>query len=369
MHMRGATRSSFRQTSRARSPSPPVNSPSPAPHKSSGRAHNHLTVSGSGKSRVFDVTNSNSTVEITGLRIANGNSGIGFGGGVLNYGKLSLIGDDLSKNTAGSTWTKSGYGGGGGGLMNYGTVVATNCAFDSNSAVAYDLSNYGGGAVFNAGSLTLLESTVSRNQTSLSPTVTTSHGGDVAGVGGIYNGGSLLAINSTIALNVAGGGSAGGLWNPGTATLINCTVVQNSGGFVAGGIESFGGLTLGNTIVAQNTFLPFHGPSPDLDANGAFFNSLGGNLIGVAPPVLFTASDKLGTLGSPLNPDLLPLGYNGGQTETMTISTFASPVFNGGNNGVAAVYGLTTDQRGYARVVNGTVDIGAVENPLFLIVI
>ena len=60
---------------------------------------------------------------------------------------------------------------------------------------------------------------------------------------------------------------------------------------------------------------------------------------------------------------LAPLGNNGGPTETMALLR-GSPAINAGNNALIPA-GVTTDQRGvgFARIVGGTVDIGAYESP------
>ena len=56
------------------------------------------------------------------------------------------------------------------------------------------------------------------------------------------------------------------------------------------------------------------------------------------------------------NPGLLPLAYNGGSTMTHQLLA-TSPAYNAGNNAQAPG---GADQRGgaFARIVNGTIDIG-----------
>src|SRR5262249_42690276 len=80
---------------------------------------------------------------------------------------------------------------------------------------------------------------------------------------------------------------------------------------------------------------------------GGLVNGIDGNLVGVADP-------KLG-----------PLGSNGGPTYTHALLP-GSPAIDAGDNALGVDnmgQFLTTDQRGAARVVNGTVDIGAFETP------
>jgi hypothetical protein len=60
---------------------------------------------------------------------------------------------------------------------------------------------------------------------------------------------------------------------------------------------------------------------------------------------------------------LAPLGNYGGPTQTMALLP-GSPALDAGSNALLPT-GLTTDQRGLPRIVNGTVDIGAFESQGF----
>ena len=113
-------------------------------------------------------------------------------------------------------------------------------------------------------------------------------------------------------------------------------------------------MTIGNTIVAGNTAAT-SGP----DAFGTFA-SQGNNLIGETDGSSgWVGSDLTGTVAQPLDPLLAPLAYYGGPTQTMALLP-GSPAIDAGNNALIPA-GVTTDQRGFARIVNGTVDIGAFE--------
>ena len=95
------------------------------------------------------------------------------------------------------------------------------------------------------------------------------------------------------------------------------------------------------------------------DALGTFA-SQGNNLIGKTDGSSgWVGSDLTGTIAQPLNPLLAPLGNYGGPTQTMALLP-GSPAIDAGNNALIPA-GVTTDQRGFARIVNGTVDIGAFE--------
>jgi hypothetical protein len=101
-----------------------------------------------------------------------------------------------------------------------------------------------GGGIYNAGTLTLTNSTVSGNEGS-------SGGGSG---GGIYNasGGTLTLTNSTVSWN-GPTSVGGGIYNAGTLTLTNSTVSLN-GASGAAGIENFRGtVTIGNSTIARNS--------------------------------------------------------------------------------------------------------------------
>jgi hypothetical protein len=101
---------------------------------------------------------------------------------------------------------------------------------------------------------------------------------------------------------------------------------------------------------------------PDFDGTGG--GGSGHNLIGDATDssgFSATHGDLLGTSAHPLDPHLGPLQDNGGPTPTLALLP-GSPALNAGDNGTRSVTG-PLDQRGqgFARVVNGAIDIGAFE--------
>ena len=119
-------------------------------------------------------------------------------------------------------------------------------------------------------------------------------------------------------------------------------------------------MTLGNTIVAENTAAT-SGP----DGFGTFA-SQGNNLIGETDGSSgWVGSDLTGTIAQPLNPLLAPLGNYVGPTQTMALLP-GSPAIDAGNNALIPP-GVTTDQRDLPRIVNGVVDIGAFESSQFTI--
>jgi hypothetical protein len=159
--------------------------------------------------------------------------------------------------------------------------------------------------------------------------------------------------NCTIAGNTTGGGISVNF--RGLLTLDDSTIAGNSGG--AGiylGTGTFPGrVTLANTIVADNT------ADGGRDVFGAV-TSLGHNLIGATSGSSgWLSSDLTGTATKPLDAKLSALANHGGPTQTQ-IPLAGSPAIGAGS--VALIpKGIATDQLGKPRVVNGKVDIGAVE--------
>ena len=234
--------------------------------------------------------------------------------------------------------------------------------------------NNGGGLEIASGTMTLTDVTVSNNSAS--------HGD------GLWSDGTATLTNCTVSGNSASC-DGGGVWNAyygtpnsGTTTLTNCTVSGNTPAATAAACTNINGTDhadqlhrqrqllrrlrrrpvqlqrhghLGNTIVAGNT-ASTSGP----DAFGTF-TSQGNNLIGETDGSTgWVGSDLTGTIASPLNAVLAPLGNYGGPTQTMALLP-GSPAIDAGNNALIPA-GVTTDQRGYFRIYNGTVDIGAFES-------
>jgi predicted outer membrane repeat protein len=181
-------------------------------------------------------------------------------------------------------------------------------------------------------------------------TGSTFRGNSAANGGGIDSDSTLTITDSTFSGNSATSG--GGILNSGKLTLTNSTIADNSASGFGGGIYGggFGGGNVRSTIVAGNN-APF---GPDV----AFgIPSQGHNLIGNGSGGTgFTGMDLVGTSGHLIDPLLGPLQDNGGRTQTMALLPGSPAIDAGDNTGAPA-----TDQRGFPRIVGGTIDIGAFE--------
>jgi hypothetical protein len=197
-----------------------------------GPGADQLTVSGNHAGRVFDISGG-LTVTIAGMTItdglANGSSPVlaGTGGGILNFGTLTLSSDVLSNNQAVGDPSTSPLGRPGtalgGGLANLGTGTLTisSSTFTSNQALGADGSSGTsagcavGGALYNRATASITDCQFTFNVAQAGSNCTGTV--DAIGFGGaIDNVGSLAVTGSTFSHNQAiGGNNSSGAIRPG----------------------------------------------------------------------------------------------------------------------------------------------------------
>jgi predicted outer membrane repeat protein len=391
-----------------------------------GPSASNLTINGNNADRVFIVghdysQNLSLQVSINGLTITGGlavASGKNYGGGLLNFGTLSLSNDTFTSNTAGND--------GGGAIYNDGAITITGSTFTSNAVT----DGGPGGAIQNAtpATLTVRNSTFTQNtatggasgaamansgQLTVSGCTITDNSAD-SNAGGIYNAaGATLNVSTTTVANNSSGADGGGIDNDGTTTVTSSTISGNSTTSEGGGVGNKGTLTLtnctlyGNTAVSDGGGLQSSGSTVTVTNCTITANSVtsgtgsitGGGVYAVTPLQLFNtivagnffgtdpnnspADDIAGTVDSTSANNLIGTGgsgglsdgvngnqvgvsdaglgtldNNGGPTQTVMLLAYSSAI---GQGSTAYVTAGETDQRGLARVVNGAVDIGAVE--------
>lgn len=283
-----------------------------------------------GGGRILDVA-AGVTVSITRLSFRNGNAT-----------DPSLTGDSY-----------------GGAIRNAGSLTVRDSLFYNNGAgEMYNPGAGGGGAISNSGTLEVIGSSFASNYA-------------VYGSGGaIHNAGTATVTNSTFIHNLTGV-SGGALFNGagGVMTVTNCTMVENGGNANAflfgwpvgsGGIGNQGTMTLGNTIVDNTTL------GADVENGGVLTGSHNfiGDVSGALPATL-TGNPMLTAPAYDPGPALLPMPMSGGPTFTLP-PLVGSPCIDAGDNASTV---SAKDQRNAPRVNNGVVDIGAVEIGLASIVV
>jgi len=314
-----------------------------------------------GAIRIFRVTSS--TVVLNGLTIAGGiapNSStdpetpVGKGGGILVEGfqtRLTVNNCRLNGNSSYGAISE------GGGIHNRGFLTVTNSDFTGNSTIFIGIGHEYGSAIYNEGTATIENSTFSANirgnaaiynarlMTISGSSITNNNGKGI--LMQVFSGspGSLFIENSTIS-----GNSNWGLWQiSGALELRSITVTNNQQfGIVAG--SSSNQCRLDNSIAAGNS---------GSDVTGSFAPASSYNLIGNGASTNLVNGQNgniVGTSAAPINAQLAPLGNYGGRTLTHRLLN-TSPAINAGNPLDFSV----TDQRGVARPVGGTPDIGAFE--------
>jgi hypothetical protein len=325
-----------------------------------------VTINAGGHSGVFDLEQI-SDITLSNLTIA-GSSGIGLQDiPPDNGGNLTLTNVDITGSKGAGVYLNDHAD-----LNDF--LTATDCSITGNTGDGID-----------APATTIVNSTVATNAWGINMGTGGAQGygsfADLTGdtVSGNKLGGviadDITATNSTISGNLGYGIQFNDFVTPSSVTstadgtLINLTIANNKGGINASKIPATQGFgedlpgpffSIGNSIVAGNTT-----SSTPTDVAGAVI-SRGHNLIGVASGKNaqgllggWVSSDIVGSASSPKNPQLSALGNYGGLTNTMLPAANSLVVDAGSNSLIPS--GITTDQRGDARIFGASVDIGAVE--------
>lgn len=291
-------------------------------------------------------------VDVTGSGDASGET---FGGGIYNVGgSLTLAQSSVTDSVA--AW--------GGGIFNVGTTVIDGSRLERNRA------RQGGGAVFNHDGVVLVNnSIVAENSIT-----------GVGSGGAIWNRDTLAVSNSAVFENDASE-FGGGIFQVGGGSYVsNATFSANSGEYGGGGVYA----VLGETIITSSTFIGNSGlVGAALSNNGGVF-FLKNTILAESPGTnCFGEIESLGyniDSGNSCNfeedgdlvntsPELQPLGNNGGFTPTHALTEGSLAIDAGDPAGCIDYnfYELPTDQRGFARTVDGdgdlfeVCDIGAFE--------
>lgn len=287
-----------------------------------GPGANLLTIDANNASRILSVTSAVSNASISGLTLTKGKLTSGWGAAL-----------ELSPATSAT-------------LRLSGLAVIANTAIN------------GSGAIYTSSGTTEIRDCLIANNTERG--IVAAHG-------------TLYVINSTISGNTSTQYGAGIHVGGDTVVIRNSTITANRGNTSNGssrgsGLSVLGGsVSLHNSIVAGN-YRNSTGTTAD-DVSGTFSASSGYNVIGsITNSTGLTGNNtQYGTESLPQNALLNPLATNGGPTASHR-PLAGSIAINAGDPARAIDASgtpLSTDQRGpgYARVVGGSVDIGAIEAP------
>ena len=334
-----------------------------------------------GSSKAFDAP----TLTLTNTAV-DGNDAANVGGGILTLvgATVTAIGGEVSGNSA--------LGGGALAVGDNGKASFDSTDFVGNTATASI-----GGAIANAGTLSVRRALIDHN--------TATHTTGVIGLGGAFYSGtasdnvttSLTVDSSTISNNDAWGGAAlvtasNGTGDTNVTSINNSTITGNTNGTNVGSIEQFHPLTITNSTITGNS-------ETGAGVSGALYlvdpanvsvsgTILSGNSNGSCVSTNGTPVDGGYNLSDPgdtscgftaakhdvsANPQLGALANNGGDTPTQLPGP-TSPVLDripvGTGTGVTNVVtgtavtlcaATSTDQRGIARPQGAQCDIGSVE--------
>ncbi|MBX2843493.1 MAG: VCBS repeat-containing protein [Flammeovirgaceae bacterium] len=324
-----------------------------------GPAASLLTISGEDLSRVVHIT-SGINVEIHGLTFINGyttgNGGTGNGAGIWNEGDLTLYDCEIIQNEIDASSNGSG-----GGIMNSGNLTMHYCKVSENQVQSDDYGN--GGGIQNRGHLFIYNCEINNNQ------ILAENQGAGGGINTTYIDPHYLTIeNTTIWGNSAK--FAGGVYvgDNGYTYLTNCTLTGNNAEINGGAMAVWGLIELKSCTIANNTNEGIRSAGTNADIliiNSILDNNSVGNFAYVNGTVnsSYTSSSDTyysfsgaGDIVGDANLNLSTLQPNGGFAPTHKLEA-GSTAINNGDNGAAP----ETDQRKYDRIIDGTIDRGAVE--------
>ncbi len=252
---------------------------------------------------------------------------------------FNIWGSETEVELAGLTITGGSTSGEGGGIRNNGTLTLTDSMVSGNSTTV----SYGdGGGICNYGTLTLANSTVSGNSAegdgggidnegTLTLTNSTVSGNSAEDGGGIenYYDGTLTLTDSTVSDNSATE-SGGGIYNyrDGVVMLMDSTVSGNSAGHDGGGIYNSGTVTLTNSTVSDNSAASGGGIYNDAYDVVTLTNStVSDNSAGELGGGIYNEDGGVTLTNSTVSGNSTEWGgggiYNGTGTSTLTSSTVA----------------------------------------------
>jgi len=295
------------------------------------------------------------------------------GGAIYNRGRLTISRNAIYNNTAWIT-------GGGGAICNVGVLYVSNSEFYNNfdysepggainssgqmfveDSVFTDNKAGFGAAISNSGSAQLIRTTLSKNEAGYGSGVnnegtlwiensSSNHNTGAA----LFNRGTLTVVNTTVSDNFSSTTGAGGIHNLGVLFVKNSTIVYNTSYRLPAGLQTTNvAARVQNSIVAFN--LAIHtelGRSVPADC-GFILTSLGNNIFGTTDGCTVTLRST-DTVGDPLLGPFMEDETPGSGHFPLTPN---SPAIDRASDGACSPFDQIGEQR------NELCDIGAVELP------
>jgi len=241
--------------------------------------------------------------QIDGVIVQSGAAGQRGGGiYIAANATLALTGSSIFGNTAGHQ--------GGGLFVDYqASATITRCAIYNNRAT-----NAGGG-IYTDGALSITNSTISGNACDR-------HGGGVYSDLGIVSMVNVTVAGNRADANTDGSGQGGGLYSTGTPMLLHNTIVASN---------------IRRSTTPDDVFGPL--------ADASSYNLIGAGADGVTDG---QQGSHVGSVATPLDAGLMPLGLYAGPTPTHAL-TATSIALDAGSDAQATAAGLSVDQTGNLR--------------------
>ncbi len=198
-----------------------------------GPGANLLTINANNRSRAFAITQL-ANVAISNMTLTNGN---GVGVDYPDGGAVYNAGTLTLTNVVVSNSATGGFAGGGG-IFNKSKLNVYNSTIKNNSSISI----CGGGILNNSnGNITIVGSTITNN--------TALAGGGLCN----SNGGTVSITDTTVSYNKsANGGNGGGIGNGGPLTITNSRIVNNESGLNGGGINT-GSAAFFTAVITDST--------------------------------------------------------------------------------------------------------------------
>jgi CSLREA domain-containing protein len=319
------------------------------------------------------------TVTLTNSKVADNRAEGGdhrYGGGIYNNGPtatLNINNSELSNNRvrcSGSWWSTCSSRGGG--IYNAGAVTLRNSTLSNNESACGDYCDGRGGGIYSTGTVVAISSTISGNSAhhygggfyntengtaTINNSTLSQNSARYNDGGGIYNSSPayIYITNSTLSGNSANNG--GGIYTESITFISHSTFAYNSARSTGGNIRNTRTLRLRGTIVAYS--------SAGENCSGGVTSS-GYNLSSDTTCTLTQPTDQNNT-----DPQLDLLRNNGGPTEThaLQLGSPAIDVIPPANCTDLEGNPVSEDQRGTARPQGSKCDIGAFEREVYTLTV